>query len=106
MATGDFLSDLADDVANTLIDTELGFAIFATTSGAAQVAGIFSHDYLALSPAAGPDVMSQVPVFRMAATAATGLDTGNTLTIAGTGYVIVEPQPLTDGVIDFRLRLA
>lgn len=99
------LDDIATDIAQTFLDTSLGFAVVATTSGAANITGIFSRDYFAENSAGEVGIMSRTPVFRASSSDVTGLAVGNTLTIEGDTYSIVEPQPDQRGITDLRLQI-
>lgn len=98
-----FLDDVADDLSNVYMDVSLGFAVNATTSGAATIAGVFQKDYFESDPGGNVSISSSTPMFRAISTAASGVDEGDSLTIGGTAYTVVEVQPDESGITDFRL---
>lgn len=95
--------DIDDDLGEVFFDTALGFAVNATTSGAATIPGIFQKDYFEAAPGGGVNIESTTPIFRVESSTATGVDHGDSLTIGGVTYEVVEIQPDESGVTDFRL---
>lgn len=98
------LEDIDEDIAEIFSDVSLGFARYATTSGAAQIPGIFSREYFASDPGGSVSIESSEPVFRAAATSATGVASGDTLTIESTAFLVVEIKP-SDGTSSTEFRL-
>lgn len=95
--------DIDSDLSDVFMDTALGFAVNATTSGAATIPGIFQKDYFESDPGGGVNIESTTPVFRAETSTATGVTHGDTLTINAVVYEVVEIQPDESGITDFRL---
>lgn len=85
---------------STFFDTESGHAVTATYYGS-DVDGIFYNDFILNGP-----VQDSAPMFQCAAADVSGVEKGDTITIAGTLYEVVEPQPDGTGVIVLVLHEA
>ena len=87
------------------MDVSLGFAVYATTSGAVDVPGIFSRDFFSSDPGGAVSIQSTAPMFKCETSTVTGVGEGDTLTVDSVGYVVVEKRPDGTGITEIRLQL-
>lgn len=92
----------ADDLAG-FFDAD-DFAVTATLTGGGTVEGIFDAEYYAaLDGIAGVAVESSQPAFTAPTSDLSGVGQGDTLTIDGATYEVVEVKPDGTGVTTLRL---
>lgn len=94
------------DLAGVFYDTSRGFAVSAI-KGADSFPVIFNNDHYG-STGFDVTVNQTAPMMRVSAAniAAYSVGVGDTITIGGVDYVIVEAMPQDQGETDYRLHLA